>query len=88
MAEALRCVGRGHTWRSRSPSSSHENLYVMEMSLGGDMVQRIVVRIVRGNVNRRLCSMRDKIMRRYDQELWELHFGVRHNKKKGCGFKE
>ncbi|RZS26754.1 hypothetical protein BHM03_00060138 [Ensete ventricosum] len=20
MAEALRCVGRGHTWRSRSPS--------------------------------------------------------------------
>ncbi|RZS02628.1 hypothetical protein BHM03_00032699 [Ensete ventricosum] len=36
-------VGRGHAWRSRSPSSSHENLYAMEMSPGGDMVQRIVV---------------------------------------------
>ncbi|RRT37740.1 hypothetical protein B296_00035161 [Ensete ventricosum] len=36
-------LGRGHTWRSRSPSSSHENLYAMEMSSRGDMVQRIVV---------------------------------------------
>ncbi|RWV81179.1 hypothetical protein GW17_00057423 [Ensete ventricosum] len=32
--KALCCVGKGHTWRSRSPSSSHENLYAMEMSLG------------------------------------------------------
>ncbi|RZR98549.1 hypothetical protein BHM03_00027918 [Ensete ventricosum] len=43
MAKALRCVGRGHTWRSHSPSSSHKNLYAMEMSPGGDMVQRIIV---------------------------------------------
>ncbi|RWW39874.1 hypothetical protein BHE74_00054752 [Ensete ventricosum] len=32
--KALCCVGKSHTWRSRSPSSSHENLYAMEMSLG------------------------------------------------------
>ncbi|RZR75062.1 hypothetical protein BHM03_00048830 [Ensete ventricosum] len=43
MAEALRCVGRGHTRRDRSPSLSHMNLNAMEMSLGGDMVQRIMV---------------------------------------------
>ncbi|RRT53490.1 hypothetical protein B296_00042672 [Ensete ventricosum] len=43
VAKALRCVGRGHTWRDRSPSSSHENLNAMEMSPRGDMVQRIVV---------------------------------------------
>ncbi|RWV80613.1 hypothetical protein GW17_00058084 [Ensete ventricosum] len=29
---------------SRSPSSSHENLYAMEMTPGGDMVQRIVMK--------------------------------------------
>ncbi|RWW55402.1 hypothetical protein BHE74_00037965 [Ensete ventricosum] len=31
MTEALRGVGRGHTWRSYSLSSLHENLYAMEM---------------------------------------------------------
>ncbi|RRT44165.1 hypothetical protein B296_00045749 [Ensete ventricosum] len=43
MTEALRGVGRGHTWRSRGLSSSHKNLYAMEMSPGGGMVQRIMV---------------------------------------------
>ncbi|RRT31637.1 hypothetical protein B296_00054015 [Ensete ventricosum] len=43
VVEALRCAGRGHTWRDRSPSSSHKNLNAMEMSPGGDMVQRIVM---------------------------------------------
>ncbi|RWW58253.1 hypothetical protein BHE74_00034910 [Ensete ventricosum] len=41
--EALRCADRGHTWRDRSPSSSHRNLNAIEMSPGGHMVQRIVV---------------------------------------------
>ncbi|RRT54914.1 hypothetical protein B296_00027244 [Ensete ventricosum] len=44
MVEALRCVGRGHTRRSHVPSSSHKNLYAVEMSPGGDMVQRIMVK--------------------------------------------
>ncbi|RZR99924.1 hypothetical protein BHM03_00029541 [Ensete ventricosum] len=43
VAEALRCAGRGYMWRDRSPSSSYKNLYAIEMSLGGDMLQRIVV---------------------------------------------
>ncbi|RZS08861.1 hypothetical protein BHM03_00039896 [Ensete ventricosum] len=43
VAEALRCAGRGHTWKDRSPSLSHKNLNAMKMSPGGDMVQRIVV---------------------------------------------
>ncbi|RWW22084.1 hypothetical protein GW17_00013717 [Ensete ventricosum] len=43
VAEALRCVGKGHTWRDRGPSSLHKNLNVMKMSPGGDMEQRIVV---------------------------------------------
>ncbi|RWW17784.1 hypothetical protein GW17_00018269 [Ensete ventricosum] len=34
MAEALRCVGKGHTWRSHSPSSSHENLYAQTAPTG------------------------------------------------------
>ncbi|RZS17460.1 hypothetical protein BHM03_00049596 [Ensete ventricosum] len=55
MAKALRCVGRGHTWRSHSPSSSHENLYAKEMSPGGDMVQRIVM-VVRGNATQAIMS--------------------------------
>ncbi|RZR79747.1 hypothetical protein BHM03_00005553 [Ensete ventricosum] len=43
VAEALGYAGRGYTWRDRSPSSSHKNLNAMEISPGGDMVQRIVV---------------------------------------------
>ncbi|RWW10119.1 hypothetical protein GW17_00026356 [Ensete ventricosum] len=43
VAEALRCASRDHTWRNRSPSSSHKNLNAMKMSPGGDMVQRIVI---------------------------------------------
>ncbi|RZS06080.1 hypothetical protein BHM03_00036677 [Ensete ventricosum] len=43
VAEALRCAGRGHTWRDCSPSSSHKNLNAIEMSPRGDMVQRIMV---------------------------------------------
>ncbi|RZR88547.1 hypothetical protein BHM03_00016154 [Ensete ventricosum] len=53
VAEALRCVGRGHKWRDRSPSSSHKNLNTMEMSLGGDMVQRIVVEYQRTRPSKR-----------------------------------
>ncbi|RZS27305.1 hypothetical protein BHM03_00060754 [Ensete ventricosum] len=43
VAEVIRCAGRGHTWKDRSPSSSHKNMNTMEMSPGGDMVQQIVV---------------------------------------------
>ncbi|RZS00804.1 hypothetical protein BHM03_00030579 [Ensete ventricosum] len=35
VAKALRCVGRGHTWRDHSLSLSHKNLNTMEMSPGG-----------------------------------------------------
>ncbi|RRT70312.1 hypothetical protein B296_00030856, partial [Ensete ventricosum] len=41
--EALRYVGRGHTWRDRSPSSSHKNLNAMEMSPGGNIAHQIVM---------------------------------------------
>ncbi|RRT35940.1 hypothetical protein B296_00037421 [Ensete ventricosum] len=41
----------------------------MEMSPGGDMVQRIMVEYFVVMKRRRSCPMRDKIMRRYDQEL-------------------
>ena len=41
--EALRCIGRGHTWRGHNSSLVHKDQNAMEVSLGGDMVQRIVV---------------------------------------------
>ena len=39
----LRCIGRGHTWRVHNSSLFHKDQNAMEMSPGGDMVQRIVV---------------------------------------------
>ncbi|CAL9063222.1 unnamed protein product [Musa banksii] len=42
--ETLRCIGRGHIWRVHNSSSSHKDQNAIEMSLGGDMVQRIVVK--------------------------------------------
>ena len=41
--ETLRCIGRGHTWRVYNSSLFHKDQNAMEMSPGGDMVQRIVV---------------------------------------------
>ena len=41
--ETLRCIGRGHTWRVHNSSLFHKDQNAMEMSPGGDMVQRIVV---------------------------------------------
>ena len=43
LKETLRCIGRGHTWRDHNSSSSHKDQNALEMSPGGDMVQRIVV---------------------------------------------
>ncbi|RRT85585.1 hypothetical protein B296_00009003 [Ensete ventricosum] len=41
--EALRYAGRGHIWRNRSMSLSHENMNAMEISPRGDIVQWIMV---------------------------------------------
>ena len=43
VAEALLCASKGHTSRDRSPSSSRNDQNAIEMSLGDDMVQQIVV---------------------------------------------
>ncbi|RRT78661.1 hypothetical protein B296_00007101 [Ensete ventricosum] len=69
MAEALRYVDIGHIWRSHSLSSLHENLYAIEMSQGGDMVQRIMVEQFVVMQHMRTYPVRDMIMQKYDQEL-------------------
>ncbi|RWW49282.1 hypothetical protein BHE74_00044581 [Ensete ventricosum] len=77
----------GHTWRSRNPSSSHENLYAMKMSPGGDMVQRIENRIGVSHATRwRRQCMRVAVCLSIDQgELLEGHSGVEAGDRKGRG---
>ena len=60
----------------------------MEMSPGGDMVQRIVVEQFVAMRHTRHSPVRDEIIWRYDRSYWELHFGEQHDGKKGYGFKE
>ncbi|THU54032.1 hypothetical protein C4D60_Mb10t20730 [Musa balbisiana] len=43
LEETLQCGGRDHKWRDHNSSSFHKDQKAMEMSPGGDMVQRIVV---------------------------------------------
>ncbi|THU45835.1 hypothetical protein C4D60_Mb02t22170 [Musa balbisiana] len=43
LEEALQCGGRDHKWRDHNSSSFHKDQKAMEMSPGGDRVQRIVV---------------------------------------------
>ncbi|RWV96869.1 hypothetical protein GW17_00040381 [Ensete ventricosum] len=91
----------GHTWRDRSPSSSHKNLNAMKMLPGGDMVQRIVMEKVRGDTTsvgeenkidaspairwRRPC-MRVAICLSIDQEkLLREHGDVEAGDRKGRG---
>ncbi|RWW08808.1 hypothetical protein GW17_00027731 [Ensete ventricosum] len=89
MAEALRCVSRGHIWRSCSSSSSHENLYAMEMSPGADMVQRIVVE--RGEeattspVGLSYPKVKRRLERRWTQRRTTvLQRRIYRSRKKGC----
>jgi len=67
--ETLRCIGRGHTWRVHNSSLFHKDQNAMEMSPGGDMVQRIVVEQFVAMRHTRHCPVRDEIIWRYDREL-------------------
>ena len=67
--ETLRCIGRGHTWRVHNLSLFHKDQNAMEMSPGGDMVQRIVVEQFVAMRYTRQCPVRDEIIWRYDREL-------------------
>ncbi|THU65046.1 hypothetical protein C4D60_Mb01t33010 [Musa balbisiana] len=83
--ETLRCVGRGHTLRDHNSSSSHKDQNAMEMSPGGDMVQRIVVEQFVAMRYTRVVS-REGLY--HTESYWQLHFGEQHDGKKGYGFKE
>ena len=69
--ETLRCIGRGHTWRVHNSSLFHKDQNAMEMSPGGDMVQRIVVGQFMAMRYTRQSPVRDEIIWRYDRELLE-----------------
>ena len=86
--ETLRCIGRGHTWRVHNSSLFHKDQNAMEMSPGGDMVQRIVVEQF---VAMRYTQSVPGGTRSYGGMIgsyWKLHFGEQHDGKKGYGFKE
>ena len=67
----LRCIGRGHTWRVHNSSLFHKDQNAMEMSPGGDMVERIVVEQFVAMRYTQLGPVRDEIIWRYDRELLE-----------------
>jgi len=57
--EALRCVGRGHSWRDHNSSSFHKDQNAIEMSPRGDMVQWIMVKQFVAMRYTRHCPVRD-----------------------------